>query len=74
MRTRVFFAAFCMAVAASAQSALDLNVVVNAKSGPPIRPPAIEPEPGKQVRLIGRSRPLFTSTAASTPARLRRDS
>jgi hypothetical protein len=38
MRTRVFFAAFCMAVAASAQSAIDLNVVINAKSVPPIRP------------------------------------
>jgi VWFA-related protein len=36
MRTRVFFAAFCLAVAASAQNTIDLNVVVNAKSGPPI--------------------------------------
>jgi VWFA-related protein len=36
MRARVFFAAFCLAVAASAQNTIDLNVVVNAKSGPPI--------------------------------------
>ena len=36
MRTRVFFAAFCLAVAASAQNTIDLDVVVNAKSGPPI--------------------------------------
>jgi VWFA-related protein len=36
MSIRVLFVAFCLAVSASAQNTIDLNVVVHRKSGPPI--------------------------------------